>query len=432
MRITYLVAGAGDMYCGACARDVNLIHELSTRGHDVSVTALYTPLHADEESVLGTAPIFYGGINVYLQQISSVFRAAPSSVDRILDNPALLNWVAGFAIKTRAEDLGPMTVSVLEGKDGKQKKELARLIKYLKENPAQDVINITNSLLSGIAPELKAQLNVPVVCTLQGEDGFVSIMSEPYRSRAQDLIRKNAESIDLFISPGEGYADRMSDFLGVERDKMRVIHAGINSEIYTNSESRKREPFIIGYLSVITAAKGLDILADAFTGLVNSRHHDVRLHVAGKILDAQYFEAINKRLASDNLSSRFKHYGEVDLISKLDFLKNCSVFAAPGRIEESRGMAVMEAMSMGIPVVTHDRGVFPELMALTRGGLIVPADKPDAFADAIEELIENPDRADLFGQQGAAGIREHYSSQQMADQTLAAYSELLQRETGKS
>ncbi|MHB1458244.1 MAG: glycosyltransferase family 4 protein [Armatimonadota bacterium] len=425
MRITYLVAGAGDMYCGACARDVNLIHELTARGHDVSVTALYTPLHADEESVLGTAPVFYGGINVYLQQTSSFFRATPSSVDRILDNPALLNWVSKFAIKTRAEDLGPMTVSVLEGKDGKQKKELDRLIQYLKENPAQDVINITNSLLSGIAPELKSQLKAPVVCTLQGEDGFINIMPEPYKSKAKELMRKNAEFIDLFISPGESYAERMSEFLDIKRDKIKVIHAGINQEIYRNSEPRKTIPFIIGYLSVVTTAKGLDILADAFIKLVNTRQHDAYLHVVGKILDEEYFEAISKRLDSENLSSRFKSYRQVDLTGKLDFLKNCSVFVAPGRIEESRGMVVMEAMSMGIPVVTHDRGVFPEMMALTQGGLVVPAENSDAFVDVIEELIENPDRADLLGQQGTAGIAKHYSSQQMAEQTLAAYSELL-------
>lgn len=425
MRITYLVAGAGDMYCGACARDVNLIHELSARGHDVSVTALYTPLHADEESALGTAPVFYGGINVYLQQTSSIFRATPSSIDRILDNPALLNWVSKFAIKTRAQDLGPMTISVLEGKDGKQKKELNRLMRYLKENPAQDVINITNSLLSGIAPALKSQLKAPVVCTLQGEDGFVNVMPEPYKSRARELMQKNAEYIDLFISPGEGYADRMSEFLNVKRAKIKVIHAGINVDIYKNSEPRKKDPFIIGYLSVITTAKGLDILADAFIKLIKNKNLDVYLYAAGKILDEKYLEAINKRLASEGLLNRFKHFGQVDQAGKLDFLRNCSVFIAPGRIEESRGMAVMEAMAMGIPVITHDKGVFPELLALAQGGIAVQAENSDAFAEAIEGLIENPDHADLLEKQGVAGIAKFYSSQQMADQTIAAYTDLL-------
>ena len=89
------------------------------------------------------------------------------------------------------------------------------------------MVNITNSLLSGIAPTLKARLDVPVVCALQGEDGFVQMMPDPYRSQSQALMRRNSQAIDLFISPGEGYADRMSEFLLVPRDRIRVVHAGI-------------------------------------------------------------------------------------------------------------------------------------------------------------------------------------------------------------
>lgn len=425
MRITYIVAGAGDMYCGACARDVNLIHELSARGHDVSVTALYTPLHADEESVLGSAPIFYGGINVLLQQVSSVFRMTPSAVDRIFDSPALLNWASKFAIKTRAEDLGPMTVSVLEGKNGKQKKELARLITYLKDNPGRDVVNITNSMLSWIAVELKSQLNVPVVCTLQGEDGFVNMMPEPYRSRARELMRKNSQLVDVFISPGESYADRMSDFLGVGRDMIKVIRAGINTKTYSNPDIRMKDPFNIGYLSVITPAKGLDILVDAFITLVKHHKRNVFLRVAGKVLNQEYFNSIKRRLASEELSPRFQHLGEVDLAGKLAFLKECSVFAVPSRIEESRGMAAMEAMAMGIPVIAPDTGIFPEMMSLTNGGVLFPPQDADALALSIADLMDNPNRADAMGKLGAVGIERHYSAKLMAEETLSVYSELL-------
>ena len=426
MRIVYIVAGAGGMYCGACARDVNLVRELIARGHDVDVVALYTPLHADEESTLGSAPIFYGGINVYLQQVASVFQHTPATLDRMLDNPSLLNWVSKFAIRTRAEDLGPMTVSVLEGKSGKQKKELARLLDYLDDGSEKAVVNITNSLLSGIAPDLKARLNVPVVCTLQGEDGFVGVMPEPYRSEARRLMAANSRSIDAFISPGESYAARMSEFLSAPREKIHIVRAGINIGTYSRPDSRVRSPITIGYLSSITPAKGLDILVDAFADLSNTQGRDARLRIAGKVVDQEYWNAIKKRMEAEGLSSRYEYVGEIDLEEKVQFLRQCSVFAVPSRIEESRGMAVMEAMASGVPVLVPDTGVFPEMIELTGGGVVVPSGDSEALASAVAQIMDDPDHADAIGNAATTGIGKHYNSKQMAEQTLAVYASLLQ------
>ncbi len=426
MRITYIVAGAGDMYCGACARDVALIHELTSLGHDVSVTTLYTPFHSDEESVLGTAPIYYGGINVFLQQLSPIFRNTPRAFDRLFDNRRLLKWASRFSIKTRPEDLGPMTLSVLEGQNGQQRKELSRLIDHLKQNPEHGVVNITNSMLSGIAVQIKQQLGVPVVCTLQGEDGFVNMMPEPYRSKARELMQANAKSIDLFIAPGGDYAVSMSEFLNVDRSKIKVIHAGINTSTYRNTIERPKNPVVVGYLSVINRAKGLDILAEAFIKLAKEQHRDVTLRVAGKVLDHQFYKALTSRLALEGLSSRFQHLGEVSLSGKLEFLKGCSLFAVPTRISESRGMAVMEAISMGVPVVVPQSGIFPEMLGLTGGGVMYHQGDVSSLASAIGQLIENPERADAMGSSGAAGIREHFSAAKMAAETIQAYSELLQ------
>ena len=145
MRIIYIAAGAGGMYCGACARDVTLITRLISRGHDVQVVPLYTPLRLDAGTKLPTTPIFYGGINVFLQQLFPVFRRVPGFLVRWLDSPSVLRWASKSTVKTRPQDLGAMTVSVLSGHDGHQRKELARLMRYLEGEAKPDLINI-NSL----------------------------------------------------------------------------------------------------------------------------------------------------------------------------------------------------------------------------------------------------------------------------------------------
>jgi glycosyl transferase family 4 len=227
MHIVYLAAGAAGAYCGACNRDVALVRELIARGHDVQLLPLYTPVRV-EGADPSVGRVFMGGINAYLQQHSALFRHTPAFLDRWLDSPRLLRWVAGRAVSIDPHELGPMTVSVLQGAHGRQRKELAKLMAYLRMGPAPDVFNITNSLLSGLAPALRQAFGSRVVCSLQGEETFVAELGEPYADEALGLIRQNAQAIDLFIAPGEGYADEMAGWLGVARERIEVVHPGLD------------------------------------------------------------------------------------------------------------------------------------------------------------------------------------------------------------
>ena len=415
-----IAARAGGLSCGACARDAALARALIRLGHDVEIIPLYTPLR-DDAGVLPTAPVFYGGISVALQQASRLFRRAPAWVGSALDSPALLRAVSRFAIEVRAENLGPMTVSVLAGRDGRQGRELARLLAYLESVERPDVVSITNTLLSAIAPEVKRRLGCPVVCSLQGEDSFVNAMPEPHRSEAWRWIRENARAVDRFVAPGEAYADRMADVLQVPRVRVGVVRAGLDPAPYRPAGPRPREPFTIGMLSVIIPAKGLDLLVEAFRVLVRERGRDARLRVAGKVLNARYWREVAGRIAAAGLGDRFEHVGEVDFAGKVEFLRRCSVFCLPTRIQEARGMAVMEAMAAGVPVVVPDHGVFPELVARTGGGILVPAVDPLSLAGALERLMGAPDEADQLGRLAAEGIARHHSAAGMAAAVMEEY-----------
>src|SRR5436309_14671783 len=114
MRIAFITAGAAGMYCGSCMRDNTLVTALRALGHDALLIPTYTPVRTDEPNV-SQRRVFFGGINVYLQQKSALFRHTPWTLDRLLDAPRLLRWVSRFAVKTRAEELGELTVSMLKG-----------------------------------------------------------------------------------------------------------------------------------------------------------------------------------------------------------------------------------------------------------------------------------------------------------------------------
>ena len=144
--------------------------------------------------------IFFGGINVYLQEKSAFFRNTPWLIDRLLDTPSLLNSLSKFSASTSAKDLGSLTVSMLKGENGRQKKELEKLVQWLKNDYMPDIIQLTNSMFSGMAAQLKSQLNVPVICGFQGEDIFLDQLIEPYKSEAITLLRERTNDIDGFFA----------------------------------------------------------------------------------------------------------------------------------------------------------------------------------------------------------------------------------------
>jgi len=94
MKILSITAGAAGMYCGSCLRDNALAAELIAEGHDVILLPLYTPTLTDETNVSANK-VFFGGISVYLEQKSALFRHLPPVMDRLWDSMYALRAASG-------------------------------------------------------------------------------------------------------------------------------------------------------------------------------------------------------------------------------------------------------------------------------------------------------------------------------------------------
>ena len=132
------------MFCGNCFRDNALVAALRKNGHEVLMVPLYLPLTLDEEDQSAGTPIFFNGVNVYLGQNSSLYRRAPGWVRRTVGSERILQWAATSAGKTRAEDVGELTISMLCGEEGNQSRELNELLNWLKTQPQPDVVCLSN------------------------------------------------------------------------------------------------------------------------------------------------------------------------------------------------------------------------------------------------------------------------------------------------
>ena len=414
------------MYCGSCLRDNALAAALLARGHDVVLTPVYTPTRTDERNV-SQAQVFFGGISVFLEQQVPLFRHTPRVFDRIWDAPWVIRLATKRQIKVDPASLGQMTVSMLRGEQGFQAKEIAKLLEWLRREPRFDVINLPYALLLGLAEPLRRELKGPVCCTLQGEDLFLDGLGDEHKAESLALIRANARHVDLFLPVSEYYRDFMPGYLGVPREKMRLVPLGINMEGYTLRPQRREPPFTVGYLARIAPEKGLHVLCEAYHVLRQREPIPAaRLVAAGYLAPEHrpYLEEIRRKMREWGLEQEFEYRGEVDRAQKTAFLQSIDVFSVPAVYEEPKGLFLLEALANGVPVVQPKRGAFPEILDKTGGGLIVPSGDSSALADAWLDLWRDPEKAFALGRAGAQGVREHYDVGVMAEAAEQVYRSL--------
>lgn len=423
MRVLSFTGGAGDMYCGSCLRDNALAAALLARGHDVVLTPVYTPTRTDERNV-SQAQVFFGGISVFLEQQVPLFRHTPRVFDRLWDAPWVIKLATKRQIKVDPKSLGEMTVSMLRGERGFQAKEIAKLLGWLKSEPRFDVINLPYALLIGLAEPLRRELKTPICCTLQGEDLFLDGLGQEYRNESMSLIRAAMPHVDAFLPVSEYYRDFMINYLGIPREKMRLVPLGINMDGYSARQAHPGQPFTVGYLARIAPEKGLHSLCEAYRVLrERTKGEPARLVAAGYLPPEHrpYLDEIRRQMREWGLEAEFEYCGEVDRAQKTAFLQSLDVFSVPTVYVEPKGLFLLEALANGVPVVQPRRGAFPEMVSKTGGGLIVEPDDPAALAEGWLTLWRDPERAAALGRAGAAGVREHYDVGRMAEAAELAY-----------
>jgi len=428
MNIVQLTPGAGGMYCGNCFHDNTLVAALRGLGHDAVMLPLYLPINVDEDDESAGQPVFFGGVNVYLQQKSAFFRKAPRWLHRLLNSRRLLDWAAGRAAKTRATEVGELLISMLRGETGNQNREITELISWLRDHAKPDVICLSNALLIGMTRRLKTELQVPVVCLLQGEEPYLNALPDSHRESAWRLLAERAVDVDAWIAPSRWNADCLTTRLKLKPERVHVIHNGISLggfEVPTpQSRVQSQRAPVLGYFARMCKDKGLDILVEAFIHLKNrGTIPRLKLHVGGGCGpgDEAFVKSLRVRLAEAGFIGEVSFSPNLSRVEKLAFLQSLTVFSVPAIYGEAFGLYVIEALAAGVPVVQPRHGAFPELIATTRGGLLCEPNNPKSLADALEEILENSDQARALGEAGRKAVSEKFTAEVMARKTLKVF-----------
>lgn len=427
MRIAYVTAGAAGMFCGSCMRDNTLVRALGRMGHEAFLIPTYTPITTDEVDA-SSRQVFMGGLNVYLQEVSPIFRHTPRWLDRWLDARWLLKWIGRFAGSTPYDELAGLALSMLRGTHGHQAKEVRRLAGWLADEMRPDVVHLTNALLSGLVPEIRARLpRTPVVIELQGDDIFLDALPPQARAEAIGLIRQNGGLVAGFQATSNAYAESMSAYFGIERGRIGVVHPGIDLSGWPKpARDTPSRPFTVGYFARICPEKGFHHAVEAFIEL-KKWVPGAKFHFGGWLGPANrdYFSLQLSRMRDAGVAESAVHLECPSLADKIAFMKGIDLLSVPTVYREPKGLYVLEAWAAGIPVVQPAHGSFPELIEMSGGGILVAPGSLEELANAWADLAEDPQTRELMGKRGREAVESKFTDDIMAFQTASWYNSII-------
>lgn len=419
MHVAIVTAGGAGMFCGSCMHDNTWARALMDAGVDVSLIPMYTPIRVDEADV-SSKPVFFGGINVYLDYQIPFWKRLPRFLVHWLDKPWVIKAATKFSARNDAKTLGPLTLAMLEGADGPHVHEVEEFVDFVTTKLKPDVIFFTNALLSGVMPRLRAAYDGKLLCILQGDDIFLDDLPERHRTAAIAKISENCVHFDGFLVHSDYYRDFTSEYLGLPAEKYHRIPLGIDLTGHDGEAAdRGNERFTVGYFARICPEKGLHQLVDAVVRL-RERHPEVRLRAGGYLgaRDKAYFHEVERSAAV--LADDFEFIGSpATHDEKVAFLKSIDVLSVPTTYREPKGLYVLESLANGTPVVQPAHGSFPELVEATAGGLLVEPGDTDALANAIESLIHDRDQRLELARVGQQRVRERFGPEAMVGETMA-------------
>ena len=242
-----------------------------------------------------------------------------------------------------------------------------------------------------------------------------------YRQRTRGWLRSLmpvqticiSESVRSALSKGYGFATR----------KMPIIPNGVDVVRFSPGPA-VRARATGGTVIVATAArlvqeKGIDVALRGFARALASSPVPMELHIANDGAERQALEALTDALGIRE-GVRFLGF-QRDLTA---FYRGVDIFLVPSRIE-AQGLIVLEALSSGCLVVASSVGGIPEMITGPELGILVPADDPDAIAEAILTLSRLPD--DERQARHAAGVRyvaDHFDSRTQCGAILSLVQQL--------
>lgn len=283
-----------------------------------------------------------------------------------------------------------------------------------------DLLRIHSPSLSLLGRTGKTLLRCPVVAHLHHLEADQQIH--------RWLTRTAIHGYDLVTTDSEFCVRQLIETFGVPREKLLIVYPGVDEKYQPQpaegaalrQQLGLTDRLLLLYLGALTPRKNLRFLLQAVRA-VSEQVPTVHLLLAGSGPQ----EAELRRYAQElGVQERVSFTGYLAEADKVRYYNLADLFVFPSLLE-GFGMAVAEAMACGVPVVSSNAASLPEVVGAA-GLLAAPTDGA-GFAAQIVRLLTDEALRRRLGEVGRAHVRQHFSWQGAAQQTYAAYEQVIAR-----
>lgn len=277
-------------------------------------------------------------------------------------------------------------------------------------NAVIHVHNFKDAIVATRARSLSGNTGVRIILTRH-------LVKPAKRSRHYTSLYRQIDAM-VFVS-----RLAMDEFLSsrpdIDTDRMTVIHNGVTIPDISPSPNAVKGTLTLMYHGRISSEKGIDTLINA---LVLVKELPLRVVIAGTG-KPEYVATLRRQAAIAGVDGIIEWAGHVDDIHPL--IATADIGIAPSRARESFGLAPVEYMAHGKPVITTSNGAQREYITDGVDGLLVAPDSPEEIAEAIKHLAANPDVRERIGTAARATAIERLSFERFYREIMTVYKKLL-------
>jgi glycosyltransferase involved in cell wall biosynthesis len=233
-----------------------------------------------------------------------------------------------------------------------------------------------------------------------------------------------ARRIDRVITSSAASAAAIERDFRVPARRLRMLANGLDTQLFRpDPRVARRDDEILCVGRATDPNKGIATLVDALALL--PRRVSLTL-----VDDAGPGNPARRRARERGCEDRLNIVGRIATEELVALYRRAALVVVPSRYE-GFGLPAAEAMACGTPVVASRAGALPEVLAAGGGGVLVPADRPEALARAVADLLAQPDARARLGERGRLGVERSYGWPRVARATAEVYAELLAERRGR-
>ena len=296
-------------------------------------------------------------------------------------------------------------------------KEIRSNIKHIKP----DLIHVHGMRAGSLGRIASISLRIPLIYTEH-------LWTKNYKlsSRMANGIQMLALwFLDMFTDLNIAVSQAVKDFMVESQisrpEKIKVIYNAIEPSGKKAKIFLKKD-LVLGTVGTLNYQKGIQHLISAMPKITRE-FSKAKLVIVGEGIYKKHLEELVKKLKLDRTVT---FTGFVKDIEKemIEF----DIYVQPS-LSESFGLAIVQAMSLGIPVVATNTGGIPEVVTTGKSGILVEPAKPQALAEAIIELLRDEKKAKEMGKLAAEEAKIKFNLDDMVGETEKIYEEIIKNRT---